>query len=131
MFKAAENGSKVAIAYRNTQALRGKGRRRGGNNFTAFDVSPDFQRLLLGLLLFPANIGNHVVHHLRPGLEGFAGPGDRLVGADQGLFDPKFGEGEEGGNIALERTVGFDRHKSPFGAQPLPLERDNRGMLGI
>ena len=121
----------MAVRDRYPQALGCKGRGLCGYNHPIFKLAPDLQRFLLRFFLLAADIRNHVIHHFRPALEGFAGPGDRLVGADQGLFDPKFGEGEEGGNIALERTVGFDRHKSPFGAQPLPLERDNRGMLGI
>ena len=104
-------------------------------------VAPDFQRLLLGLFLLAADVGNHVVQNLRHGLKGLAGAGNGLVGAGQHLGHAQIQQGMDGGHIALQRAVALYGDKAPLGAQALALGlddghvvrvdfRDNHGHVG-
>ena len=83
LLKGNEYCCGVAVSNRHADALRGNRRRNGVNDFIIFYMAPDFQRLLLRFLLFAANIGNDVIHHLGPCLKRFASAGDRLIGACQ------------------------------------------------
>ena len=68
-----EYGSGVTVGNGDTDALGGDGDIVGVYNLVALDMTPDLQRLVLGLLFLTADIGNHVVDHLRPCLEGLSG----------------------------------------------------------
>ena len=72
VFKGNKYSSSVAILYRHTETLGGDGGCRRLDDLIVFDGAPYLQRLLLGLFFLTANVGNQVIHHFRPGLEGLA-----------------------------------------------------------
>ena len=131
VLKPAEHRCKVTVRHRHPQALRRKSGRGSVHDLVAFDMTPDLQRLLLGFFLFAADIGDHIVHHFRPALKGFARAGDRLIGADQRFFQTEFAQREQRRHIALQRAVGFHRHKTAFGAQPFALRGDDLRVLRV
>ena len=59
--------------------------RRSAFTIRSPSTLPQAWRLLLALLFLTADMGDHIVEHLGPGLKGFAGTGDGLIGADQRL----------------------------------------------
>ena len=63
--------------------------------------------------------------HVRPGLEGAARAGDRLIGRDEDFSQAVLAQGRERGNIALDRAVRLDGDEAPGGAEPLLLARDD------
>src|SRR5699024_5253341 len=77
--KAGEHGGHVAVRGRHAEALGGDERLDGGADHAALDAAPDLHRLALALFLLAADVGDDIVHHLRPGAEGLAGAGDGLV----------------------------------------------------
>ena len=129
--EAAEHSGKVTVCDRHPQALGGEGRALRRHNHTVFDLTPDFQRLLLRFLLFATDIGDDVVHHFGPTLKGLAGSGNGLVGAHEHLFNTELVQREEGGHVALQRAVGFNGDEATFGAQAFALIGDNLLMMGI
>ena len=63
----------MAVQLRHTDTLAGDLRKLRLDDLSAFYSAQDPQRLLLALLLFSADIGNHIFHHFRPVLKGFPG----------------------------------------------------------
>ena len=121
----------MAVLAGHPEALGGDGGPFRLDDLVALDVAPQLQRLLLALFLLAADVGDAVVHHLRPALEGLARAGDGLIGADQRLVQTVFQQGMQGGDIALEGAVGFDRHEAPLGAQALALRVDDGDVVGV
>ena len=106
----------------------------GPSALTIFPSStrpPQLQRLLLALLLLAADVGDAVIHHLRPALEGLAGAGDGLIGADQDFVQAVLLQGVQGRDVALERTVALHGDEAPAGAQALALGLDHRQMVRV
>ena len=73
----------VTVLAGHPEALGGDGGAVGPDDLPVLHAAPQLQRLLLALLLLAADVGDAVIHHLRPALEGLAGAGDGLIGADQ------------------------------------------------
>ena len=96
-------------------------------------MSPHLQGLLLALLLLAADVGDQIVHHLGPALEGLARAGDGLIGAHQHLIDieARLHQGGKERGVALDGAVGLDGDKAPFGAQALPLGVDDFDVVGV
>ena len=70
ILKSYENSRSVSVGNGNTNALscdNGSGRL---NDLAVFNSTPNTKRLLLALLLLAANIGDNVIYHLRPLVEG-------------------------------------------------------------
>lgn len=108
-----EHGGGVTVGHGDAEALGGDGGARGVHNFAVLHLAPDLQGLLLALLLLAADVGDAVVHHLRPALEGLAGAGDGLIGADQDFVQAVLLQGVQGRDVALERTVALHGDEAP------------------
>ena len=126
-----EHGGHVAVLTGHAEALRGDGGTLGLDDLVAVDMAPQLQRLLLTLLLLAADVGDAVVHHLGPTLEGLARAGDGLIGAYQRLLQTILPQGMQGGHIALERAVGLHGNEAPLGAQTLALRVDDGDVVGV
>ena len=131
VLKGHEHRRHVAVAHRDAQALRGDAGRRGLDDLVALDVPPQLERLNLALFLLPADIGDDIIHHLRPGRKGFAGAGNRLIGAGQHFGDAKTEQWVQRGHIALQRAVGLDCDEAALGAEALSLRVDDLGVFGV
>ena len=121
----------MAVGHGHPQALGGDGGGVCVDDDPIFHPAPNLQRLLLALLLLAADVGDQVIHHLRPGLKGLTGSGDGLIGAHQNLLNAIAQQGGEGGDIALDGAVGFHGDKATLGAQPLFLGGDDLQVLGV
>ena len=126
-----ENGCHVAVGGGNAETLGGDGRACGIDDNAVLHPAPQLQGLLLALFLLTTDVGYHVVHHLRPGFEGLARTGDGLIGADQHLLQAEGAQGMEGGDIALQGTVGLDGDKAALRSQTPALGFDDPEVLGI
>ena len=125
--------SHMAVRHRHADALRADQRLFGVYDHAVFliHMTEDLQRLFLGFLLLAADVRNHVIHHLGPGLEVLSGTGNRLIGADHDLLWTELAQRVDRGGVALNGTVRLHRHETAGGAQTLLLELDDLGMLGI
>ena len=122
----------MTVAYRNTQTLGGDRNAVIVDDMSVYDFTPDFQRFLLALLFFSADIRNNVVEHFRPALEGLAGTGDRLIGTGQYFFQAILVfDRRQGGNVALDGAVGFYGDKAFFGSKTLSLGGNDVHMIRI
>ena len=131
VLKACEHSGHVAVGRGHPQTLGGDGRGLGVDDDPVLHLAPQLQGLLLALLLLAADVGDHIVHHLRPGLEGLARAGNSLIGADQHLVQAEAAQGVQGGNIALEGAVGLNGNEPALHPQSLSLGLDDFDMLGI
>ena len=129
--KGHEHRRGVTVGNGHAQTLRGDGDVVGEDDLVSLDVTPDLERLLLGLFLLAADIRNEVIDHFRPCLEGLAGAGNRLIGAGEHLVYAECLQGMNGGNIALQRAVGFDCHKASLGAQTLSLRLNHLDVVRV
>ena len=77
-----EAGGHVAVQAGHPEALGGNGGAAGQHQLSIFHPAPELHRLLFALFLLAADVGDAVVHHLRPALKGFARAGDSLIGTD-------------------------------------------------
>ena len=116
-----------------SEALSGEIRAGRFNDPVAFNLAPDLERLNFGFLLLTADVGDHVIDHLGPGLKGLACAGDRLIGAYEHVLDlvACLIQREKSGHIALKRAVGFDGDEASLCAEALPLSGYDSGMLGV
>ena len=121
----------MAILAGHPEALRRDGGTLGLDDLSVLNMAPELERLLLALFLLAADVGDAVIHHLRPALEGLAGAGNGLIGAHQHPLQPVLAQGMQGRNIALEGAVALHGHKAPLGAQTLALGVDDGDMLGV
>ncbi|CAN3977287.1 DNA polymerase III subunit tau, partial [Dysosmobacter welbionis] len=121
----------VTVLAGHPEALGGDGGAVGPDDLPVLHAAPQLQRLLLALLLLAAYVGDAVVHHLRPALEGLAGAGDGLIGADQDFVQAVLLQGVQGRDVALERTVALHGDEAPAGAQALALGLDHRQMVRV
>ena len=126
-----EHRRHVAVLAGHPEALGGNGRPLGSDDLAALHAAPEFQGLPFALLLLTADVGNAVVHHLRPAFERFARAGDGLVSTDQGLFHTVLQQGMQGGNVALEGAVALHGDEAPLGAQALALGLNDFNVLRI
>ncbi len=85
-----------------------------GHNFSVSHTAEHFQRFLLALFLFAADIGDTVIHHFGPALKCFSGAGNGLIGAYQHLLHAVLQQGSQSGDIALNRAVGLHCDKAFF-----------------
>ena len=132
LLEAYEYGCRVAVRYRHAQALGRDGRGLCLHDLAVLDGAPYLQRLLLGLLLLAADERDQVIDHLRPGLEGLAGAGDRLIGAGEDLGQAELLlERMQGGNVALDGAVGLDGDEAALGAQTCALCGDDLEVLRV
>ena len=131
ILKADEHRGEVTVGHRHAQALRGEGGAGRGDDLAVFDLTPDLERLLLGFFFFAADVGDDVIHHLGPALEGLACAGDRLIGADERFLDTELVERVQGGHVALQRAVGLDRDKAALGAETPALALDDLLVLPV
>ena len=130
--KVHKYGAQVTVGHRHANALRSKGRCIGRHDLVALNVTHQLQRLFLALFFLAADVRNHIVDHLRPALKGLACTADGLVGAHQHTLNAVLlVQGEDGGHIALQRTVGLYSDKAALGAQAFTLGGNNINMLGI
>ena len=122
----------MAVGGGDAQALRGDGRLLGVGDVVAVDPAPDLHGLLLALFLLAAYVGDDVVDHFRPGLEGLSCAGDGLIGADEDLVQPVLQpQRGEGGDVALDGAVALDGDEAARGAQALFLRGDDLQVLGV
>ena len=121
----------MTVRNRHTEALSRDSRRRSLNDLISIDSSPYLQRLLLGLLLFSADIGDEVVDHLRPRLEILACSGNSLIRAGKNLCKTELSQRMERRNVALDRAVGLDCDKASPGAETFSLCLDYLNVVGI
>ena len=98
------------------------------DNCTIFDAAPDAERLLLALLFFPADVGDHVINHFRPLAEGLPRPGNRLIGRRHDLGDAEAQQRRQRRHIGLNRAVGFDGDEATARAEPFFLRLDDGKM---
>ena len=133
--EADGNSSHMTVAAGNAQALGADHRLRRVHDHRAvalvFHSTPQLQGLVFALLVFPADIGDDVIHHLRPALEGLAGTADRLVGAYADLGGLKVQQGGQGRHIALDGAVGFDGNEAVLASQALPLGFDHSQVIRV
>ena len=113
------------------QALGADGRFRRVDDLAVFQMTENLQRFLFTLLVLAADIGDHVIHHFRPALEGLACAADGLIGADHDPLGLKIQQGPQGGHIALDGAVGLDGDKAVLGAQTFPLGFDDCRVAAI
>ena len=109
----------MAVGHRHAQALRGDVGLCRIDDLAALDMAPEFHRLLLGLFLLAADVGDYVVEHFRPCFKRLAGAGNCLIGADQRLFYAVFHQRVQCRDIALQAAIRFDGDKAALGAKPL------------
>ena len=122
----------MSVRNGNAQALSRKGRLRCVDDPIALNRAPDFQRLLFRLFFFSADVGDHIIENLREGFKGLTGSGNCLICTDKRTLNAKlFIQREQRGNIALERAVGLNADKAPFGSQAFSLSRDDGGVLRV
>ena len=126
-----ENRSGMAVQDRYADTLGTDHRLCCCLDVISLDVSPNLQRLLLGLLLLTADVRDDVAHHLRPGLEILAGTGNGLVGGNDHLIGLKLHPCGQRRCIGLNGTVGLYSDEASCGAQTLLLLLDDLVMLGI
>ena len=94
-------------------------------------MAPDLERLLLRFLFLTADVGDHVVHALRPGGERLAGAGNGLIGAGQHLRHTQVQQRVNGRHITLQRAVRFHRNEAALRAEALALRFDDSGVIGV
>ena len=75
----------MAVGDRHTEALGSDDRLLGVDDVVALNMTPQLERLTLTLFFLAADVGDDVVDDLRHPVEGLAGTGDRLIGADGNL----------------------------------------------
>ena len=121
----------MAVGHGDAEALGGDGGALGLDDPAVLHLAPDLQGLLLALLLLAADVGDQVIHHLGPALEGLARAGDGLVGTHQHLVDPVLQQGVQGGGIGLDGAVGLDGNEAALGAQALALGGDDLQVLRV
>ena len=127
-----EHRCHVAVGDGDTEALSGDLGGVGVDDDAVLDVTPHLHGFLLRFFFLAADVGDDVIHHLRPGLEGLAGAGDGLIGADQRLFYAELlPQRMQGGDVALEGAVGLDSDEAALGAQTLLLMGDDLDMFRI
>ena len=133
LLEADEYGGSVSVGDGHPETLGGDGGAGGLDDPAVLDVSPHLQGLLLALLLLAADIGDEVIHHLGPALEGLARAGDGLIGAGQDAVDlvARPHQGGEQGGVALDGAVGLDGDKAPLGAQTPALGVDDLDVAGV
>ena len=125
LVQAHEYGGQMSVRDRNAYALRRDIRPGRGHDDAVFHAAPDFQRFIVGFIFFACDVGDYVIHHLRPCFKILACAGNRLVCAGE---HPGYAEIEQGMNrrdIALDRAVGFHCDKSALCPQPFSLRLDN------
>ena len=99
---------------------------------SAFTITPSLispqrrKRLLFALLFLAADIGNDVLHHLRPVLKSLSRSGYGLIGRRHHLVRLKFLPGGQHRRIALNGAVRLDGDKSSAGSQTLFLDTESR-----
>ena len=132
LVEAHEHGGHVAVGRGDAQALGGDERLLGVHDDAVFNAAPDLHGLLLALFLLTADVGDDVVDHLGPGLEGLAGTGNGLISADEDLVEAEVSpEGGEGRDVALDGAVRLDCDEAALGAKALFLRGDDGEMLGV
>ena len=122
---------RMAVQYRHPHALAGNHWAVRRFDHSVLNMAPDFHGLHLALLFFPADVGNYILHHLRPVLKGFSRTGDCLIGSGCHLIGLKLFPGAQGRRVGLDRTVGLYGNKAPGGAQTLFLVLNHLKMLRI
>ncbi|MNJ60468.1 hypothetical protein D3C77_562030 [compost metagenome] len=121
----------MSVRYRYADTLRRNQRRACFNNLAILNPAPDAQRLLLALLLFPADIRNDVVQHFRPIAEVFTSSGNRLIcRCDHGCRF-KIQQGMQSRDIALDGAIGFNGNKPSLRSKPFALRGNDFEMLRV
>ena len=132
LIKAHEDSGGVTVRDRHTEALGSDDRLLGVDDVVALDVAPQLERLTLALFLLAADVGDDVVDDLRHPVEGLAGTGNGLIGADQSLADAEIlHQGVQGRDIALQAAVGLDGDEAALGTQALALSGDDVDVVGV
>ena len=126
-----KHGGHVAVQAGHPEALGGDVGAGGLDDLAVLHLAPDLQGLLLALLLLAADVGDDVVHHLGPALEGLARAGDGLIGAHQGLLNAVLHQGMEGGGVGLDGAVGLHCDEAALGAKALFLGGDDLQVLRV
>ena len=126
-----EHRGHVAVLAGNPEALGGEGGTVGLDDPAVLDMAPQLQGLLLALLLLAADVGDAVVHHLRPALEGLAGTGDGLIGAHQDFLQAVLLQGVQGRDVALEGAVALHGDEAPLRAQAPALGLDDLQVVRV
>ena len=121
----------MAVLAGHPEALGGDGGAVRQDDFAVLHPAPQLSGLLLALLLLAADVGNAVVHHLRPARKGLARPGDGLKGADQGPLQAVLPQGVQSWHVGLEGAVALYRHKAPLGPQPPALGVDEADVVRV
>ena len=121
----------MAVEHRNPHALAGDLRRLRLHDLAVLHVAQHPQGLLLAFLFLSADVGDDILHHLRPVLKCLARSGDRLIGSGHHFLRTELLPGRQAGRIALDGTVGLHRDKSPGGPKPLLLIRDHVEVIDV
>ena len=133
LLEADKDGGSVAVGHGHPETLGGDGGAGSLDDSAALNMAPHLQGLLLALFLLAADVGDEVIHHFGPALEGFSRAGNGLIGAGQYAVHlvARPHQGGEQGSVALDGTVGLDGDKAPLGAQTGPLGIDNLDVAGV
>ena len=132
LIKAHEDSGGVTVRDRHTEALGRDDRLLGVDDVVALNMTPQLERLTLALFLLAADVGDDVVDDLRHPVEGLAGTGNGLIGADQSLADAEIlHQGVQGRDIALQAAVGLDGDEAALGTQALALSGDDVDVVGV
>ena len=121
----------MAVGAGHPQALGADSRFGRVDDLAVFQMAENFQRFLFALFILAADVGDHVIHHFRPALEGLACTADGLIGANHDLLGLKVQQGPQGGHVALDGAVGLDGDEAVFRAQTLPLSLDHRRVVAV
>ena len=126
-----EHSRSVAVGDGHADALGGDEGSLGLDDDTVLNGTPDAQGLLLGLLLLAADVGDHVVDHLGPLLEGLACTGNGLVGGGHHQGGLELHEGGQSGHVGLDGAVGLHGDEAALRAQSGSLCLNDGQMLGV
>ena len=121
----------MAVGHRHAQALCGDVGLCRIDDFAVFDMAPEFQRLLLGLFLFAADVWDYIIEHFRPCFKRLAGTGNCLIGTNQRLFYAVFHQRVQCWYIALQAAIRFDGNKTSLGTKPSALCVNDTDMVGV
>ncbi len=121
----------MSVKNRHPNALTGDHRLCRLHDLPVFNPSPQTQRLLFALLLLAANIGNNILHHLRPILKSLSCSGDRLIGSRHHLIRLKLLPRCQHRRIALDGAIRLYCNKPSLCSQTLPLRLNHLKMLRV
>ena len=121
----------MSVQYRYTDALAGDDRAFCRNDHAVFDLTPDTQRLLLGLFFLTADVRDDIANHFRPILKGLACAGDCLISRSNYFVRLILFPCSQHRCIALDGAVRLYCDETASSSQSLLLELDHMHVLRV